>query len=274
MPAEKAPGERRVVAVGDSFTFGSLVDDAETYPHQLQERLGGRTRIVNLGVPGYQVRQLVRTLELRVPALRPDVVLLTFYVNGTMATPPTYAGRAHEPDPPPPNDAARWVRRLGLTAHAWPNEDASAAQRRMLWWRERSALVDLLANRAFVALFEESSMQDHRHRWRAEGAGWKRILFALDHGVELAEEHGFELQVAMYPMLKDLDAYPLADAHGRLAEACTERGLTFHDLLPPLAGHAPADLWASQQDHHPNALCHRLVAETLAAGIAPALAGR
>jgi hypothetical protein len=38
-PAEKRPGAFRILAVGDSFTYGDFVDDGETLPARLEEAL-------------------------------------------------------------------------------------------------------------------------------------------------------------------------------------------------------------------------------------------
>lgn len=56
-----APSGRPVLAVGDSFTFGDEVDDADTWPARL-ERLLGRP-VVNGGVFGYGVDQMVLRAE-------------------------------------------------------------------------------------------------------------------------------------------------------------------------------------------------------------------
>jgi lysophospholipase L1-like esterase len=84
-PAEHEPGEHpgraRIVALGDSFTFGEGVDDGEAYPQRLQELLGGGTEVVNLGVHGYGHDQML--IRLREEGLRyqPDLVLLGFYAD-------------------------------------------------------------------------------------------------------------------------------------------------------------------------------------------------
>ena len=75
------PGRLRIVALGDSFTFGEGVGDEQTYPQRLQELLGGGAEVVNLGVHGYGHDQML--LRLREEGLRyqPDLVLLGFYVD-------------------------------------------------------------------------------------------------------------------------------------------------------------------------------------------------
>ncbi|HMH50165.1 MAG TPA: GDSL-type esterase/lipase family protein [Candidatus Acidoferrum sp.] len=85
VPTGKLPGQRRVLALGDSFTFGDAVEAEETWPAQLEARLnrGGSTsrwQVVNAGIPGHGTGQqllLARMLEERV---RPDVVVLGFTV--------------------------------------------------------------------------------------------------------------------------------------------------------------------------------------------------
>jgi hypothetical protein len=50
------PGRRRVIVVGDSFTMGFGVGDAETYPAQMQARCPG-LQVVNMGQGGYGLDQ-------------------------------------------------------------------------------------------------------------------------------------------------------------------------------------------------------------------------
>src|SRR5262245_9118016 len=47
---EPGPGERRIVLVGDSYTFGQGNADEETFAAYLQAALGERTSVLNLGV--------------------------------------------------------------------------------------------------------------------------------------------------------------------------------------------------------------------------------
>jgi hypothetical protein len=67
-----APGA--VVAVGDSFTAGSEVADAETWPAQL-ERLIDRP-VINAGVGGYGTDQMILRAESLLPVLQPSAVVV------------------------------------------------------------------------------------------------------------------------------------------------------------------------------------------------------
>lgn len=73
----------RILALGDSCTFGLGVDDVEAWPAQLQRLLDatGPARVINAGVPGYTAYQGRRLLESRGRELRPDLVVATFGFN-------------------------------------------------------------------------------------------------------------------------------------------------------------------------------------------------
>ena len=71
----KPPGVSRIVAIGDSFTFGSDVDDGERFTDVLEGLLDG-VEVINLGVPGYGTDQELRLLETQALRYEPDVVLL------------------------------------------------------------------------------------------------------------------------------------------------------------------------------------------------------
>jgi lysophospholipase L1-like esterase len=98
------PGERRVVALGDSSTFGWGVESVEAYPARLGVTLdrendaSNRWEVLNLGVPGYSSFQGLVTLARDALPLAPDVVLFSYLSNdGAMTGEPdrvAYARRA------------------------------------------------------------------------------------------------------------------------------------------------------------------------------------
>lgn len=78
----KPPDTLRIVAIGDSFTFGQFVKDDETYPAQLEvllkEKLKGKYKdveVINLGVPGYDIEYSIARYEKRGRKYNPDYVL-------------------------------------------------------------------------------------------------------------------------------------------------------------------------------------------------------
>lgn len=79
---EPVTGYRKkpVLLVGDSFTFGDGVSGNETFPVLLESALPG-TRLINCGVPGYNLVQVVRAAELRAAQFNPALLVIVIYRN-------------------------------------------------------------------------------------------------------------------------------------------------------------------------------------------------
>jgi lysophospholipase L1-like esterase len=75
----------RMVAIGDSFTFGDGVEAEEAWPLAVERafaaRSGASTQVINAGVPGRWMDEYYLELARRSLALDPDVVLLGFFVG-------------------------------------------------------------------------------------------------------------------------------------------------------------------------------------------------
>jgi hypothetical protein len=83
-----APGEASVLAVGDSFTFGTGVALSESFHELLEVRAAEITskplRVYGGGVPGYGTTfEHLRLIEL-LPKTKPDVVILGFFEGNDM----------------------------------------------------------------------------------------------------------------------------------------------------------------------------------------------
>jgi lysophospholipase L1-like esterase len=65
-----------ILAAGDSFTYGAEVDDADTWPVALQSILG--QPVVNAGVNGYGIDQIVLRAEKVARTLHPGTIVVAF----------------------------------------------------------------------------------------------------------------------------------------------------------------------------------------------------
>lgn len=79
VPAEKAPGTTRILVVGDSFAHGDEVGFEDSWTARLEAGLGAGWEVWNGGVPGYGTDQALLRMRKLLPAVRPDVVVLTVY---------------------------------------------------------------------------------------------------------------------------------------------------------------------------------------------------
>jgi lysophospholipase L1-like esterase len=65
----------RVAVLGGSTTFGTRVDDVDSWPAQLQQQLGDDYAVYNFGVPGYASSEAIIQMALVVPEVRPHIVV-------------------------------------------------------------------------------------------------------------------------------------------------------------------------------------------------------
>lgn len=81
---EKSLG-KRIFIIGDSFTFGTGVDEEQTYPRLLHQNLnahGLQIEVVNLGVSGYgTIQSYERLVEYADDLGVPDIVIYMFSTN-------------------------------------------------------------------------------------------------------------------------------------------------------------------------------------------------
>jgi acyl-CoA thioesterase-1 len=84
-PATNAAGAPRYVALGDSYTIGTSVGEADRWPNQLVKRLAARgvalELVANLGVNGFTSRDVIDVELPRVPGLAPGFVTVLVGVN-------------------------------------------------------------------------------------------------------------------------------------------------------------------------------------------------
>lgn len=75
----------RLVTLGDSFTFGMGVGDAQALPAALERELRQqgheRTEVLNFGVPGYNLRESVDQYRHFARQWQPDIVVLFLFEN-------------------------------------------------------------------------------------------------------------------------------------------------------------------------------------------------
>lgn len=84
IPAQKQPGELRILALGDSWTLGVEMRPEQTWVKRLEQRLqehhDGPVTVINGGQNGFSYLQGYHLMRHLVPLYRPDLVLVGGYV--------------------------------------------------------------------------------------------------------------------------------------------------------------------------------------------------
>jgi lysophospholipase L1-like esterase len=244
----KSPGTFRVLALGDSFTFGVGVRDEDTFVRRIEAALAkdGPAEVLNAGVQGYNTRDEVIYLEHRWGHLDPDLVLITFFLNDAYSD-AAILNRGEDFDVGGEGASAvgRWSRIVEFAEHGWRVRAA------------RSAVEEHYEAHYFDRGFLENRADDAPFR-----VDWDAARAALARARELADERGFTLAVAIFPELFALDGdYPFEAIHDLVREQCETLSIPVCDLLPAFRGHDAATLWVDPADHHPNAQAHRIAAD-------------
>lgn len=258
LPVGKAAGEFRVLALGDSFTWGyGLGDGRDAWPKALEARLRGEkggdgVRVFNLGVPGFTTVNELELLSRKGLALEPDLVVVQFLINDVLPSSTDY-------------------QRVG--------ED---------WLYERKAvdllpageMHDILRKKSRLYVFVNGRFRAlQRKIWPARDweelyddgfPGWRDCRKALAGISRLTEHAGGKAVLAIFPSLIKgewtEESYPYTRVYARVEAAARDSGLAVVNLLPAFVadGRRFEDLRVHFSDGHPGEEAHALAAAAVA----------
>lgn len=236
---DKADDEYRVLALGDSVTFGWGVPREEIFTARLEALLGARlarpVRVINGGVGGYNTVQEVAYFRRDGMALQPDLVILTYVENDTeVNVGPFDPWSAVAGSGRPPLDAA-----LVLLGRSW---------------------LYRLAN--YVYQYALPQRVPHAVSSPGDDLGWRASMSALRELAARCDAQRIPLMIFFFRW-GTRGARPLYEDVMRNAA-----GHPVRDIWQWFRGRDVRALMNSRIDTHPNAEGHRLIAEGMAREIA------
>jgi len=263
---DKSPDKLRVLALGDSFTFGEGVPYGARFADIPEEELDG-IEIINSGVPGWGLEAELIYLAREGVRYRPDWVLIFInYVDTTRQRPGLVRdGRVELPEPAAPS----------------PLEQAATHQEGQTWYvkaddplfKERSFLtrysyaLSYLSFRLTLAQLQGDLEQHDAERWEKKTAGKptlessmgtrfetapERPLLVLQKFVEIAKQEGFRL------MIVNISSWALLDYVGKV-----DPSIVYHDLAPALIADSKNRSLLFKYDRHYNPETHALIGRQL-----------
>jgi hypothetical protein len=151
------PGVTRVLAIGDSNTFGLYLREHESYPAQLEalwnvRHPDSKIKVINAGYPGTGSHRIASVIDQVQDITRPDIVLLGIGVADFFST-----AEYNDPAPDLFSRLARALRRhkptrVCRTAATEPAGGVTINQRDILHWSE-----DLAELRPVVEAFKRAN---------------------------------------------------------------------------------------------------------------------
>jgi lysophospholipase L1-like esterase len=254
---DKPDGVFRIIALGDSFTYGVGGSSDESYPSTLQRLLDGRTgdhptiEVINFGIPRFWTEPERRLLERYGLAYKPDLVLIGFVPNDVADTSLGYEGLQLSGGYLITRQAARlgaFGVQLALHSHLF----------RLMVAGSRS-----LGGSPVEASYRADDIYkpDGYHE-----KDWRSIEREMETILQLSSAHHAKMCIIHIPQKgpwRDEARYPAT----RLSRWSQQHGVAFVDTLGALEL-ASADrslFW--QKDGHPNGAGYRVIAESVYSGL-------
>jgi lysophospholipase L1-like esterase len=261
-----APGVHRVLALGDSVTFGEGLSVEQAYPAVLEAELDrvepGRWEVVNAGVEGYNTAAELAYLERHGMALAPETVVVGFNLNDF--------------------DYAPVLGPLGVLTNDQSQRIASGSLANhsefylVLRWLVRAVRARLAGpsapapaptpapNDPFAPLDRYVSALRKAYYRQPTDERWAVLEASLRDLGALARARGLRVVVAIVPDGDQVGVdHPDLTPQEKLLAICARERLECLDLHPDFAAHAAGGpLFLDIM--HPNAAGQRLIAQRLA----------
>lgn len=248
--ASKGVAERRILVLGDSFTFGAGVsDDAAVFPELLERRINEdplpgveKIQVLNGGLPGSLTQQWLELARGIGEQYQPDVVLVVFFLRDGTTT--TSMGSFFEPVRD--EIVARNQRsRLYRLSHLY---------RAIRDHKDRLLVADRYTREILDSYFGSGERT-------GEWGRAKQNLLAL---AQFAGERSAAFGLVIFPILVELDEdYPFEPVCDLLEAFAASNGIPVLSLLPAFRGQQAPELWVSGYDQHPNAKAHLIAANAI-----------
>ena len=263
---EKPADTFRIACLGDSVCAGFYTPHAQTFAACLERLLNRHFRssgrvfeVLNFGVTGYNITQTVENLRVRGLKYEPDVIVYAFCIND-IEDYSKELERLHSQATAAElnffDKVSRGGTRLALHSRLYAlwryRRECGTVAGNMRPEIRPDVQFKHLANNTYARYFslQYSSLE-----------GWGRVTDGLTRLGEMAAEHRVNAYVALFPLLRDLERYPLEGIHNMVADAARERSLRVVDLLADYQALFREIGWEGKLDDlHPDPIGHALAA--------------
>jgi lysophospholipase L1-like esterase len=231
-PVTRSANSFRIMMLGDSLTLGWGVRAEDTPSKLLEDQLNltgssKKFEVINTGVGNYNSSMEVNAFLKKWSNLKPDLVILNYFINDAEPTPRR--------------------RENGLLEYS-----AAAVY--------IAAGIDKLRRQYFGG---PDWRKYYMGLYSSDAEAWTQNKQAIGELISYCKKNNIKIMLVNYPELHELNPYPfqyVTDAVKSIADAAN---IPFLDLLPGIKDFTPETLWVSPTDAHPNKKAN----ETFAAAI-------
>lgn len=238
--SKKNPDVFRIIALGDSLTYGQGVAENDTYPMVLQNMLheNYRIEVLNFGVCGNQISDTCKLFERFGAGFQPDLVIYGFCLNDFL---PSGVGqyKADQWRVPLPEELKSWlINRVSLCNYFARKYDEFLRKHHMRSDFFDDIILSLQQNSAMYQDFLKNTQQINTSSREACG---ENVLAAV---------------------LNQHPGYKRGNLIGEQAVSIMKQaGMEVIPHMPYFTGREREPLTVSKWEGHPNEKCHRIFAQ-------------
>jgi lysophospholipase L1-like esterase len=237
---EKRRDVYRIALIGDSVTFGYGVSYEQSFAFLLEQQLNQqkqprKVEVLNFSVNGYGLESYLEVLKTKVPAFKPDLIVIGYCLN----------------DPAPTSVVFEAV---GVAMKR------NASYKELAKYSQFVAWVKYLYDNAFSRYQQERDF----HRYYTDPAVLSTLDSEFIEARSLSEQENAKLLVMIYPYLTNFSDYQFSYVHALIAGMLSRHNIAGLDLYGALASESAENLRVTKDDFtHPNARGHQLIADNM-----------
>jgi lysophospholipase L1-like esterase len=242
----RRPGVRRILTLGDSFTWGLYIADSDsTWPARLERRLKQPVEVINMAQRGWTTANEAEFLTRLGWQFDPDLVIVQFYINDANESRPNFGF-----------EEGRRV--YLLPEQFWQGYIQSSAL---------SALVSRGVNGLLFGMVLRQS--ENEGRYTDQSVGWRQMRTALRQIGDSARARGTPVLFVLFPDLTPGEwtpaTYPARAINQQVAREAEAAGLQVYDLTEAFSAQGGdwKRWWATPYDAHPNEQAYEVVARAI-----------
>ncbi|MFT5292207.1 MAG: lysophospholipase L1-like esterase [Planctomycetota bacterium] len=225
----------RIAFVGDSVTFGLGFAPNVVFCKQLEGFLNScatspeiRFEVLNFGVTGYNIPQVVEQLRTRGTRFTPDLVIYGYVLNDAQSYSVERASLEQ-----------MHAEALGQSSAALPEFAQSMLSRSQLYrlseeaWATPTQEPDLMWMDPTADAFRANSYQEYFTALHSAAPTWERVVRGFSDLASISEETGVPVAIAIFPIHpKDRrEHYPLQSIHDQVAKLAATHNFPCLDLV-------------------------------------------
>lgn len=233
----------RILAMGDSFTYGVMLKNSGTWPALTEKILHDKgfpnVEILNGGRPGTDTKWQYDFFKEYFHKYHPDMVIIGFLINDC-----TNLGS---------HGVAIEMKKL-LDAELSKEEPIYSLQ-----------IVKYMKIARLKHQLFKDVVEGYYRPYENNSKEFQACKEAFLDFQKLSEQRGFKLIVVIYPMLHELNKnHPFLEIHKKMMSFWQAHNIIAYDLTPAFYGQNHTDFWLYESDAHPNRKANTIAAKRIA----------